>query len=245
MAEALGAQVTLVTGVPDGYDRLTLAGLRVIAVPAPSCPRYENRYSRSGAREQHLYNDGVSLDGVDWRRFEPADVVIVAPAFRELSRSPKLGAAVHAVALQGVLRQRLPDNRIRPRRDAITAAKRLVRAGHFAFLSDQDTAQPQRLATSLAQTGTVTVVTHAEQGASLHTATGVATFPAYPATAIEATGAGDCFATAFAVRYRESGSLEEAMRFALVAGALAVEGRGIAGIPDRAAIEERIEQVAA
>lgn len=245
MAEALGAQVTLVTGIPDGYDRQTLAGLRVIAVPAPSCPRYENRYSRSGAREQHLCNDGVSLDDVDWRRFAPADVMIVAPAFREFSRLPKFGATVHAVALQGVLRQRLPDNRIRPRRDAITAAKRLVRAGHFAFLSDQDTAQPQRLAVSLARAGTVTVVTHAELGASLHHGEEIQTFAACPAAMVEPTGAGDCFATAFAVRYRESGSLEEAMRFALVAGALAVEGKGIAGIPNRAAIEERIEQVAA
>jgi 1D-myo-inositol 3-kinase len=245
MAEALGADVTLVTGVPDDYDRRQLAGLRVVPVAAMSCPRYENTYLPSGEREQRLYDDGAPLDGVDWASLGRPDIVIVAPAFHEFSHPPKLDSRVRGISLQGALRERLADDRIRARRDAISAARQIARAGDLAFLSDEDTAQPDRLARALARTGVTVVVTHAERGASLHHGSQVHLFPAYSATVVEPTGAGDCFATAFTVRFHESGSLEEAMRFALVAGSLAVEGEGVAGIPNRAAIERRFAQVAA
>jgi sugar/nucleoside kinase (ribokinase family) len=62
---------------------------------------------------------------------------------------------------------------------------------------------------------------------------------------VDPTGAGDCFATAFAVRYAETESFAEAGWFAAAAGALAVEGYGLAGVPTRAAIEQRMKQVAA
>jgi sugar/nucleoside kinase (ribokinase family) len=47
------------------------------------------------------------------------------------------------------------------------------------------------------------------------------------------------------VRLAETDDLALAMRFALAAGALAVEGSGIAGLPTREAIEARINREAA
>ncbi|MCK9521175.1 MAG: PfkB family carbohydrate kinase, partial [Dehalococcoidia bacterium] len=69
--------------------------------------------------------------------------------------------------------------------------------------------------------------------------------PAFAAEPVEPTGAGDCFATAFTVRFAETGDIDEASRFALAAGALAVEAHGLAAIPSRAAIEARLRKVAA
>jgi len=245
MAEALGAEVTLVTGIPKDYDGLLLSGLRVVAVPAASCPRYENRYAPTGEREQHLYHEGSALDEVDWAAVGAGDVAIIAPAFHEFSSAPQVVARTRATALQGILRMRLPDNRVRPRRDAISSTRRIVGRGELAFLSEHDTANPQRLAATLAKRGAIAVVTRAEQGALLYTGDTVHAFPAVPANQVEPTGAGDCFATSFTLRYHETGSLEEAMRFGLAAGSLAVEGRGMACIPDRGAIERRARQVAA
>ena len=71
------------------------------------------------------------------------------------------------------------------------------------------------------------------------------TFAAAPARAVDPTGAGDCFAMAFVVRMVETNDLVNSCRFALAAGALATEGVGIAGIPSRKAVEDRLQGVAA
>ena len=62
---------------------------------------------------------------------------------------------------------------------------------------------------------------------------------------MDPTGAGDCFSMAFIVRMVETGDMDEACRFALAAGSLAVESSGIATIPTRAAVEARLQGVAA
>ena len=89
-------------------------------------------------------------------------------------------------------------------------------------------------------------MTHGHGGATLYRDGSSETFAAIPAAReVDPTGAGDCFATAFAVRYAETASLAAAMDFGLAAGSLSVEGAGIAGIPTRERIEERLERRAA
>ncbi|MBI2468198.1 MAG: hypothetical protein HYV62_10340, partial [Candidatus Rokubacteria bacterium] len=60
-----------------------------------------------------------------------------------------------------------------------------------------------------------------------------------PAVEVEPTGAGDVFAAAFLIRYNATGDPWDAAAFAAVAGALTVEGEGIAGVPTRERLLER------
>jgi sugar/nucleoside kinase (ribokinase family) len=121
-----------------------------------------------------------------------------------------------------------------------------VRPGWIAFFSDEDTPDPEALARHLAASRTLAILTRGHNGATLFELDGTAQhWPALPATPVDPTGAGDCFAAAFMVRLAETDDFATAMRFALAAGALAVEGTGISGLPSRAAVEARMNREAA
>ena len=81
------------------------------------------------------------------------------------------------------------------------------------------------------------VVTLGEQGARI----GDDVVPAFPARAVDTTGAGDAFCSAFAVALAEGASDLEAVRWGCAAGAYMVEHPGvIPGLPGRAELEERL-----
>ena len=81
------------------------------------------------------------------------------------------------------------------------------------------------------------VVTLGEQGARLRDEQ----IPAFPARAVDTTGAGDAFCAAFAVALAEGADDAEAVRWGCAAGAHMVEHEGvIPGLPTRADLEERL-----
>jgi sugar/nucleoside kinase (ribokinase family) len=234
-----------VTTLAPSYDRSSLEGLRVVSKAAARHPRYENRYDAAGARTQLLRCEGEPLRFAAGDVPAPVDVLIVAPAYHELAAPPACDARVVAVLLQGLLRTRAADGRVSPHPEAWAQVAPFARPGAFAFLSDEDTAAPGELAATLASAGVRAFVTHGARGATLFEPDGTRAFAALTADVVEPTGAGDCFATAFIVRFAETGDIGEAVQFALAAGALAVEARGLAAIPSRAAIEARLRKVAA
>jgi ribokinase len=81
------------------------------------------------------------------------------------------------------------------------------------------------------------VVTMGEHGARLRGDQ----VPAFPARAVDTTGAGDAFCAAFAVALAEGATDADAVRWACAAGAHMVEHDGvIPGLPTRAQLEERL-----
>jgi ribokinase len=81
------------------------------------------------------------------------------------------------------------------------------------------------------------VLTLGEQGAQV----GEQRVPAFPAKAIDTTGAGDAFTAAFAVALAEGLSDLEAVRWGCAAGAHIVEHPGVVpGLPTRAELEARL-----
>jgi ribokinase len=85
--------------------------------------------------------------------------------------------------------------------------------------------------------GGTLVVTLGEQGARLRGEQ----IPAFPARAVDTTGAGDAFCAAFAVALAEGADDAEAVRWACAAGAHMVEHEGvIPGLPTRAELQERL-----
>lgn len=81
------------------------------------------------------------------------------------------------------------------------------------------------------------VLTLGEQGARLSGEQ----IPAFPASAVDTTGAGDAFCAAFAVALAEGADDAEAVRWGCAAGAHMVEHEGvIPGLPTRAELEARL-----
>jgi len=84
------------------------------------------------------------------------------------------------------------------------------------------------------------VVTLGEQGARLRGDQ----VPAFPARAVDTTGAGDAFCAAFAVALAEGEEDRDAVRWGCAAGAHMVEHDGvIPGLPTRTQLEERLAVV--
>ncbi len=255
-AQALGAAVTLVTCElvsvgPAPFDRSVLAGIEVIELPrfrGKPMPRYANTYDERGNRTQLLVEQGDVLPAGfvqtgDRPRFrEPVDLLIYAPAFHELTQPPAAAvpAALTAISLQGLLRDVTARLEVFQHRAPWPQVADWVGVAGFAFFSDEDTGQPDVLARHLANQGMHVFLTRGDRGAALFTPDGEREYPPLPAEPNDPTGAGDCFSTAFLVRFAEAGDVEVATQFALAAGALAVERAGLESIPSRAEIEHRL-----
>jgi hypothetical protein len=244
-ALALGCEVTLVTGLIRDYALAVLAGLDVRSIPAGTLPRYANSYDSAGNRTQLLLHPGEPLRTFPIGTGDAFDAFILAPAYHEFTAWPPAEAPVRAISLQGVLRDTASGCRVVPTHDPIRAAEPFMATGLLAFFSDEDTPDGPSLARAIVKMGATAVLTRGYYGAVLFDQSGEHFFPAVPADAVDPTGAGDCFATAFVVRFAETRDISAAMQFALAAGALSVEGRGIAGVPTREAVEARMRKVAA
>jgi sugar/nucleoside kinase (ribokinase family) len=175
------------------------------------------------------------------------DVLLYAPAFHELPAPPRtpIAANVTAISLQGLLRDVDADLRVFPHRAPAAQVAEWLPVVEFAFLSDEDTFNAEAFAKWASDRGPAVFLTRGHHGARLFAEGESRELEALPANVVEPTGAGDCFSTAFLVRYAETGDMDDACRFALAAGALAVEGEGLSAVPTRAQIEQRLAWVAA
>jgi sugar/nucleoside kinase (ribokinase family) len=63
---------------------------------------------------------------------------------------------------------------------------------------------------------------------------------AFTVKEVDPTGAGDVFAAAFLIEYNLTGDPRHSTAFACCAASFAVERPGLTGIPDRAAVENRL-----
>ncbi len=258
-ARALGAGATLVTcelvsAGPVPFDRSALEGLPVVEMPrlrGKVMPRYANTYDEGGRRTQLLVEQGDRLpiaalrERVDFP--EPVDVLLYAPAFHELTSPPRapIAARTTGVAMQGFLRDVKPTFEVVHHREPWAQVADWVGVADFVFFSEEDTARPLALARQIAKQGVPVFLTRGSEGARLLTRDGERDFAAHPANVTDPTGAGDCFSTAFLVRYAETRDIDVATSFALAAGARAVERPGLAGVPTRAEVEQRLAGVAA
>ncbi len=230
----------------DEFDEDILEGIDLRTQPG-ELPRYANTYDKNGNRKQFLLAEGSPLQLVPHiRKDEEPEIAFVTPAFHEFKRAPlRFQGAIVGVSLQGPLRATTGRQRVIHHSHPYVVAERFVRPGWVSFLSDEDTAEPELLAEHIAGLGAVAVLTRGHNGATLFDSDGTTEhWDALPARPVDPTGAGDCFASAFLFRLAETEELTSAMRFALAAGALAVESRGIDGIASREAIESRMREEA-
>ncbi len=246
--------VALLTHVPPGYDDSVLADLQLISAGTVPAPRFINQYDEDGHRTQLLLAEGNPLSLFDITsavEVSQPDALFVAPAVHEVADVPLTPLPVF-LTLQGYFRITDANHRVYPDPNAWARIERVVRPGNHTFWSVEDAGErnhARQIAENLTHAGVFTAVTADEQGAwfprhnSRDGECPLKWRDAIPAkNLIDPTGAGDAFATAYCVRFLETGDENEAERFALAAGSLAVERTGILAVPGRAAIETRAKQ---
>jgi sugar/nucleoside kinase (ribokinase family) len=150
--------------------------------------------------------------------------------------------ALLGIGAQGWLRETAPDTSVQPVLPDRWDARAVLSHANALFVSDEDV-PPQAAAAALKRWGEMVATvafTRGYNGADILHNGAWSHIDAFPAAAVDPTGAGDVFAAAFLVRLRETGDVREAARFAACAASSAVEGEGTSAIPGRPQIEERL-----
>lgn len=238
----LGARVALVARIGEAEHAryAELAGRLAIDLRRlPSVTTTTFRFSEEGGRRVLRLLARARAIGA---RDVPADLVgrlaLLGSVVGEHADDLFAALAGRAVlTAQGELRAFDADGRVRyaPWRRSGAVAPRL----RALVCSDEDLEDD--LAPALAWSrDTVVVVTRGERGASLLREGARLDLAAYrPARSLDPTGAGDAFAAGLLLAREEGASWEEATDFANCVASFCLEGLGVEGLADRAAVAAR------
>lgn len=253
----LGLRTAAVVGVDAEasgsaeLDALRDAGVDLLRVPLLEGPIYRNVETSSG-RVQTCVQVGVPLAIPDlpesWLRARGWSIVPVADEVPETWAAVIPPEAYVAMAWQGFLRELAPG-RLVTRRSPATSA--IVRRADLVGVSHHDVAPgtPIEDLWRPLHPGTDLLVTQGRDGGLLfHIGEDGPTealryLPTATDNELDPTGAGDTFLAALhasvlrpAIIGRRRSRYRLDLRFAAAAGSLAVEGHGLAGVPDRGAV---------
>ncbi|MGB8345981.1 MAG: PfkB family carbohydrate kinase [Ktedonobacteraceae bacterium] len=239
------ADEQLIAGLPA-----RLPGIQVAARASPLTTTFTNRY-HDGLRTQYLHTRAESILPEDiplaWR---DAPIVLLGPLAQELSSEcvqlfPRRSGALIAATPQGWLRRWDADGRVWPTTWA--GAETMLPLLDVLILSYDDLrpfADGHRADAILARWSTLVpllIATDGRHGATLFQHGQGEHFPAYIATEVDPTGAGDVFAAAFLCCLHECGDPRAAVNFANCVASFSVEQVGISGIPSRQIVETRLQ----
>ena len=242
-AHRLGLSVGLLTSHADDFPLEVIPSqIEVVSVPSDETTEFEHRQEAKG-RVSHVRAVASPLTAADvpddWR---DASLTLLAPVVDEVD--PMIATlftdgAVGAAA-QGWVRQVKADGLIVPR--VWQSPERLLQSVQALFLSREDILGQVAEVVEWFQRMPVGVLTADRAGALLFVNGERYEIQPRPAHEVDPTGAGDVFAAAFLIQYQRDGDPWLAAAAAACAGSLAVEGEGWSAVPDRAALEQALEE---
>jgi sugar/nucleoside kinase (ribokinase family) len=242
-AARLGKRAALFTSCAEDFAGAEVfQGLSAQVVRSERTSTFRNVYSEKG-RVQAVYGMADSLEVPDfpdgWRE---AEIVYLCPVLHEVSLEMGVAApgALLGVAPQGWMRAWDAEGTICARR--WEGFRDILPAAGFLIVSEKDIEGNEDLVDVFRTLTPLVVITRAERGARMFLPGKTIEVGAYPAEEADPTGAGDCFGAAFLIRYRETGDLLEAARFASCVGSFVVEGEGIERIPVREDVFRRMKK---
>lgn len=240
-AHRLGLRVGVVTRASADVDvaaELPFATVVQGASPVTTC--FENVYER-GHRRQRVREHAAPIAVADvpdaWRE---APIILVGPVFGEVDAA--LAGSLQEQSVVGVSAQgwlRAADEEGNVVRAPWTGAPFWAGAD-AVFVSDEDLAEGEHQLDDWARDVAVIGMTESYRGARMWSGGAWRRMEAFPGDEVDPTGAGDTFATAFLVRWRETGDVGEAARFGAAAASLSIAGVACESTPDRAQIEQRM-----
>jgi sugar/nucleoside kinase (ribokinase family) len=243
-AQRLGRRAAVLTRcerLPELREYLESQGVGLHRVPADVTTTFENVYAGS-RRTQKIgpVAPPIPADSVPdaWRT---ASVVHLGPVSQEVP--PELAdlfpsTSVIGVTPQGWLRAWDESGRVRPA--PWHNAEQVLSRADVAIFSPEDVGWDQDLVKRYAEMAKLAVVTDAQEGCTVWLNGSQERYPAFDVDAVDPTGAGDVFATAFLLRYGDTQDAGDAARYANAAASYVVEARGISLLPTPEQVEERL-----
>lgn len=241
-AARLGRRVGLITSFgPDLNSPPELEEVQILAIPSPQSTVFVNVY-REGRREQQSTSIAGRLHAKDMpTSWHAASAVHLAPMLGEvgpdfLDAFPK---ARMLASPQGWLRCLGPAGRVFPA--SWNWADQAISRLDGMVVSSEDLAGDEETIARWVAKIPCLVLTEGERGSHVYFDSKQWYIPAYfTEKVVDPTGAGDAFAAAFLVKWSEGASPYQAARFANIVASLVVEGKGLAGVPILAQVEERL-----
>jgi sugar/nucleoside kinase (ribokinase family) len=245
-AHRQGLQVGLLTSFGPDFPRDALpAGISVVNVPSPRTTVFKIGRGRiaegRAVRQLSVLSRAADLEvGALPEEWRDVGMGALCPVVAEVD--PALAAAFPDSSLaalpQGWMRQRGPGGVVSPQpwEDADLVLPRV----QGVVVSIEDIEPFQKEALEWFQRVPIGAVTRGADGAILFVNGERYGVEADRAVEVDETGAGDVFATALLIAYNRDGNAWDAAATAACCAAASVEGEGVAGIPDRAALDARI-----
>ncbi len=224
-----------------------LPGIECRIVPSRRTTRMRNVYAENGRRDQYVPQVANTLTAEHLpQEWSGASVVLLGPVLGEVddALADRFPGEMLGIGAQGWLRRVGRDQRVRSLPPADWDARHILDRARVLFLSDEDISSDEAAPALAYWSDLVQTVafTRGYGGADVCHRGEWRHIEAFPANAVDPTGAGDVFAAAFLIRLSESGDVWKATRFANCAASFAVEGAGVAAIPNRAQIEARLAE---
>ena len=247
-AQRLGLQAAIVTAcAPQDVQLLHAArqeGVWVHVASSPATTTFRNTYDTEGKRTQLIF---AQAEPIDLQNVPPAwlsaPIVHLGPVAQELpgGLAPQLQQCLLGVTPQGWMRSWDTEGVVEHSAWPLPPQLSNLPANSFLVTSIEDLGYDPELIEHYVKLVPLVAITQAANGACIYNASANEFLvPSFETQIVDATGAGDVFATALFIRYHETGDLEESARFAHAAAACAIEGIGTSTIPDRKAVERRM-----
>jgi hypothetical protein len=220
-----------------------LAGIPVFSIPAKKSTTFENVYS-PGGRVQFLHAQAPDIESENvpeiWRR---SSIIHIGPLAQEMDAPPWDGLSPNLLALtpQGWLRNWNEQGRISAcswKNSAVALA-----AAGAAVISIEDVDFDEDEIERMSLASRILAVTEGPAGARLYWHNDLRRFRAPQKKEVDATGAGDIFASAFFVRLFATRDPWEAARFATQLAAFSVTRAGLDGIPTQEEVQACLMEV--
>lgn len=242
-ARALGLRVGVLTAWSGEIPLGVLGNIPVVAAETEKATRFENRYSLEG-RIQYIRQVATKIDfslvPEPWRNTK---IIHLGPVAQEMQSvlPAEFRPTLLGLTPQGWMRSWDQDGLIHPCAWPL-AAQALPAAGATVFSID-DVDHDEEQIEWLAHQGRLVVVTEGAAGCRLFWNGDSRRFRAPLVDEVDATGAGDIFATAFFVRLAQTRDPWEAARFASNLAAYSVTRPGLAGVPTQSEINTCLMEV--
>jgi len=237
-AQALGLRVGVVTASTPDTSLDLLDDILVLSIESSRNTTFENIYTQNG-RVQYLRAQAARIDFDNipeaWRN---TSIIHLGPIANEMdSVLPKESSpSLLGITPQGWMREWDADGLVSTG-EWKNADAALAGAG-AVVLSREDIRGDEELIEYMAHQTRILVVTEGAAGCVLYWNGDRRRFRAPIVQEVDATGAGDIFATAFFVRLFNTRDPWEAARFATLIASNSVTRIGLAGIPTHQEIEE-------
>ena len=237
----LGLRVGLLTSLAPDYPRDVFPeGIDVVTVSSPHTTRFRLGETK-GVRTLTLLSRAADLEAghlpASWSE---VPLALLGPVCGEVD--PALAGAFDDASVAA-----LPQGWMRKRgrgglmgRQAWEDAESILPWTQVLVLSEEDVGDGEEAAVTWLHQVPLGAITRGSRGATLYVNGEPYHVIADPATEVDATGAGDVFASTLLIEYQRSGDAWEAAALAACAGAASVEGEGTAAIADRAALDARL-----